>query len=68
MHSTLHDINVKAQSILARELDPLEYIQFFRQYEMGQGDYTRDREVLLGDPIIDEIIGEIQTKQANKPS
>jgi hypothetical protein len=68
MKTTLHDINVKAQTILARELDPLEYIQFFRQYELGQGDYTRDREALLGNPSMDDIIGEIQAKQANKSS
>jgi hypothetical protein len=66
MKTTLHDINVKAQSILARELEPLEYLQFFRQYEPGQGDYTRDREALLDDPGIDQIVGEIKAHQANK--
>jgi hypothetical protein len=68
MKTTLHEINAKAQAILARELDPLEYVQFFRQYELGQGDYTRDREAIIGNPSMDQIISEIQTNRSNQPS
>jgi hypothetical protein len=68
MKTTLHEINVKAQAILARELDPLEYVQFFHQYELRQGDYTRDREKITDNPSIDQIISEIQTNRSNNPS
>jgi hypothetical protein len=68
MKATLHEINAKAQAILARELDPLEYIEFFRQYELGLGDYTRDRETILGNPSLATIIGEIHDNDSSKPS
>jgi hypothetical protein len=68
MKATLHEINTKAHAILARELDPLEFVQFFRQYELGHGDYTRDRETIVGNPSIASIIGEIQKTEASKPS
>ena len=58
---TLHDINVKAQAILARELAPMEFIQFFRQYESGHGNYTQEREQILGQPSLDEIVAEVRS-------
>ena len=42
--STLEEINLKARAILARELGPVDYVRFFRQYEPGRGDYTRERQ------------------------
>ena len=42
--STLEEINQKARAILARELGPVDYVRFFRQYEPGRGDYTQERQ------------------------
>jgi hypothetical protein len=62
---TLHDINVKAQAILARELAPMEFLQFFRQYEPGHGDYTKDREQILGQLSLDQIVAEVRNMEKN---
>jgi hypothetical protein len=62
--STLHEINRKAHSILARELGPVDYLIFFRQYETGSGDYTRDRWQWLEGETIDSIAAEARKLEA----
>jgi len=42
--STLEEINKKDRTILARELGPVDCVRFFQQYELGRGDYTRERQ------------------------
>lgn len=55
MTATLNDLNRKAHEILCRELGSTDYIRFFQQYEMGTGDYTRDRWQWLGDVNLEQI-------------
>ena len=62
--STLHEINRKAHSILARELGPVEYLIFFRQYENGSGDYTRDRWQWLAEDSLESIAAEARALEA----
>ncbi len=64
--STLHQINRKAHSILARELGPVDYLLFFRQYENGSGDYTRDRWQWLEGDTIDSIAAEARKLEAEQ--
>ena len=66
--STLHQINRKAHSILARELGPVDYLLFFRQYENGSGDYTRDRWQCLEGDTIDSIAAEARRLEAESSS
>jgi hypothetical protein len=42
------ELNQKAKAILIRELGPVDYARFIQQYQEGIGDYTRDRQLLLG--------------------
>ncbi len=66
MNTSLHTINRKAHDILARELDPVEYILFFRQYESGSGNYTNDRWNWLGDLSIEDIAREARELEATE--
>ncbi|GAX41593.1 hypothetical protein NIES4075_25900 [Tolypothrix sp. NIES-4075] len=34
-----------------------------QQFEMGSGDYTRDRDQILGDPSIEEIFARIENRR-----
>nr|WP_236117280.1 hypothetical protein [Hassalia byssoidea] len=34
--------------------------RFMQQFEMGSGDYTRDKNQILGDPTVEEIFAEIE--------
>jgi hypothetical protein len=42
-YQALYEILSKGFEALLRELGPAEAIRFIQQYEIGQGDYYRDR-------------------------
>ncbi len=45
---------------LARELGPVGMAYFIKQYDMGWGDYTKERKVYLEGLTIDDIKKEIK--------
>jgi hypothetical protein len=49
--------------LLSRELGPVGMAYFLRQFEMGEGDYTRERIELLKDITLDDIKREISAKK-----
>jgi len=48
---------------LTKALGPAGMARFMQQFEMGSGDYTRDRDKFLGNPTIEEIVAEIKEMQ-----
>ncbi|MBW4563185.1 MAG: hypothetical protein KME32_18960 [Mojavia pulchra JT2-VF2] len=51
---------------LTKALGPAGMARFMQQFEMGSGDYTRDRDQILGNPTIEEIISEIKEMQKDE--
>lgn len=47
---------------LSRELGPAGMAYFLRQFEMGEGDHTKERVELLKDITLDDIKREISLK------
>lgn len=45
---------------LTKALGPAGMVGFMQQFDMGSGDYTRDRDQILGNPTIEEIVAEIK--------
>jgi hypothetical protein len=45
---------------LTKALGPAGMVRFMQQFDMGSGDYTRDRDQILGNPTIEEIVAEIK--------
>jgi hypothetical protein len=45
---------------LTKELGPVGMAYFLKQYDMGEGDYTKEREELLKDITIEDIENEIK--------
>ncbi|OCQ99029.1 hypothetical protein BCD64_23620 [Nostoc sp. MBR 210] len=45
---------------LTKALVPAGMARFMQQFELGSGDYTKDRDQILGNPSIEEIIAEIK--------
>ncbi|MBD2448749.1 hypothetical protein H6G76_16635 [Nostoc sp. FACHB-152] len=45
---------------LTKALGHAGMARFMQQFERGSGDYTRDREQILGNPTIDEIFERIE--------
>jgi len=40
---TPNEIRKEGIEILSRELGPIEMVRFLQQYDMGEGDYTKER-------------------------
>ena len=56
----LVEINQQAIRLLYQELGLVNAVRFLKQFTIGFGDYTQDREALFGKKTLDEIIGEIE--------
>lgn len=52
---TLDEVRVKGLKVLSRELGPYNFVRFLQQFEQGSGDYTREREHLLGKWTVRDI-------------
>jgi len=63
---TLAEINQHAMRLLYKELGVVDAVRFLKQFTVGFGDYTKEREVLLGSKTLDQIIDEIE--QMRKPT
>ncbi|MCX7795428.1 MAG: hypothetical protein N2380_02770 [bacterium] len=50
---------------IAKELGPVGMIRFLQQYETGYGDYTKEREAILQDRNVKEIVKEIKRRRKN---
>jgi hypothetical protein len=51
---------------LYKSLGPLGIVRFLQQYEMGTGDYTKERDLWLKDIDIESIAIELKNRQKKK--
>ena len=65
-NATLEQIRLTGLEVLARELGPVKMIRFLQQFEVGHGDYSADRHLLLGEKKINDIVSEIQKPRKHK--
>jgi len=49
---------------LVKALGPVGMARFLQQFGLGHGDYTADRDRILGNPTVDELVNEL----AGRPS
>ena len=62
---SLNEIRKNGIDALTEKLGTVGMIRFMQQDETGQGDYTKEREKLLGNPTIEELSNSI--KNLEKP-
>jgi hypothetical protein len=62
----LTEINQQAIRLLYQELGVVNAVRFLKQFTVGFGDYTQERETLFGSKTLDQIVSEIE--QRRKPS
>ncbi len=62
---SLNEIRKKGIDILTEKLGTVGMIRFLQQSETGSGDYTHERENILGNPTPEELFKEI--KNITKP-
>jgi hypothetical protein len=60
---TPQQIRVAGLAALARELGLVGMIRFMQQFEMGQGDYSKDRHQWLDRYSVDDIAEMVQEKK-----
>ncbi len=51
---------------LVKALGPVDMVRFLQQFELGSGDYTRDREEWLRDITVDGAVAEIKSHQKKR--
>ena len=56
----LAEINQQAIHLLYQELGVINAVRFLKQFTVGFGDYTKEREVLFGSKTLDQILNEIE--------
>ena len=57
---SLIEIQNRGYQALQDHLGIVGMLKFIQQFNLGSGDYTKERESLLGNPTIDEIKAEIE--------
>jgi hypothetical protein len=63
---TQQQIRLAGIQILSQHMGLTGMIRFLQQMETGYGDYTKERDALLGNPSMDELVADIQASKLNK--
>lgn len=63
-YASVAQITATAVSLLSRELGPVNTARFINQFTNGSGDYTKDRDAILGNRTVEEIVAEIRKRRA----
>lgn len=61
---TLNEIRKIGIEALVRSLGPIGMVRFIQSFDLGSGDYTKERLQWI-DQSIEEIVSEIKTKRKN---
>lgn len=59
----LAEITATAIRLLCREMGAANTARFLNQFTTGIGNYTQERDELLGNPTVDELVAEIQERR-----
>jgi hypothetical protein len=59
----LVEINQQAIRLLYQELGIVNAVRFLRQFTVGFGDYTQERDSLFANKTLEDIIREVEKKQ-----
>ena len=60
---SIAELTTTAITLLCRELGPLNTARFLSQFGSGTGDYTKDRDDLIGDATVEELVAEIKRRR-----
>ena len=64
----LAEITATAIRVLCREIGPVNTARFLNQFTTGLGDYTEERDQIIGEPTVDQLFAEIQQQRRKKSS
>jgi hypothetical protein len=66
LRTTPARIREQGLEALAKALGPVDMARFLQQFELGSGDYTRDRKEWLGDITVDSAVAEITSHRKQR--
>lgn len=58
--ATLAELRRAGINALVRAFGPVGMARFLQQFDGGHGDYTSHRDVVLGNPTVDEVFAELK--------
>jgi len=60
---TLNEVRELGLAVLAKALGPADTVRFLQQYDRGHGDYSAERERLLGDPSVQDLVRAVEERR-----
>lgn len=63
---SLAEITATAIRVLCREIGVVNTARFLNQFTTGLGDYTKERDEILGNPTVEELVTEIERLRDRK--
>ena len=63
---TDEQIRIRGLEALNRELGPAGMIRFLRQFELGHGDYSKDRHEWLKSETLEDLLDELHNPRNDK--
>jgi len=65
--ATLAELRRAGIDALLKALGPVGMARFLQQFDPGQGDYTTERTRILGNPTVDDVMGELELRRNGSP-
>jgi hypothetical protein len=62
--ATLAELRRVGIEALVRALGPVGMARFLQQFDRGQGDYTAERDRILGSPTVDQVMDEFFSRSS----
>ena len=66
--ATLPELRQAGIEALVKALGPVGMARFLQQFDPGRGDYTAERDRILGSPTVDELVDEIEQRRESPPT
>ncbi|HTE18773.1 MAG TPA: hypothetical protein VK689_10395 [Armatimonadota bacterium] len=63
---TLNEVREVGMAALREALGPVDAIRFLQMFDLGSGDYTAERDEILGDPSLDELSRQLREMREQK--
>ena len=61
--ASVAEITTAAITLLCREIGPVNTARFLGQFTAGLGNYTEERDAILGHTTVDELVAEIKQRR-----
>ncbi len=61
--ASVAEITTAAITLLCREIGPVNTARFLGQFTSGLGDYTKERDAIMGEATVEQLVAEIKQRR-----